>query len=165
MSAAKNTFPLDSFDLAILDILQQDNMIAQREIAERVNLSAPAVQRRIRKLQDAGVIAAQVAVIEPSKIGRPLMVMIAVQLFSEMPELSRPLHQRIAQEKAVQQCYSVTGEADYILIVTLPTMEDYAGLVQRLFEGDSNVRHYKTSVVLRRLKYGLQVPLEDDAAL
>lgn len=158
----KKTFPLDGFDLAILDILQQDNMLAQREIAERVNLSAPAVQRRIRKLQDAGVIAAQVAVIEPSKIGRPLMLMIAVELFSEMPELTRPLHERIAQEKAVQQCYSVTGESDYMLVVTLPTMEDYADLVHRLFESDSNVRHFKTSVVLRRLKYGLQVPLGED---
>lgn len=162
MTARKHSFPLDTFDLAILDILQHDNTVPQREIAERVNLSAPAVQRRIRKLQDAGVIATQVAVLEPARVGRPLTVIIEVRLAAELPQLTAALHQRIAREKAVQQCYSITGEADYLLIATLPSMEEFDGLVKRLFDGDANVRRYTTSVVLRRLKYGLQVPLQDD---
>ncbi|RMX06889.1 Lrp/AsnC family transcriptional regulator [Corticibacter populi] len=160
----KQTHALDSFDLAILDLLQRDNRMPQREIAERVNLSAPAVQRRIRRLEDSGVIARQVAVLDPAKVGRPLMLMVQVQLESEKPELRAPLYRRIAAEPAVQQCYSVTGETDYLLVITLPSMEEYDALARRLFEGDDNVRHFKTSVVLRRLKYGLQLPvLEEDA--
>lgn len=63
---------LDSFDRAILDLLQRDNTLPQREIAEAVHLSTPAVQRRIKRLQDSGVIAANVAVIAAAQVGRPL---------------------------------------------------------------------------------------------
>lgn len=70
---------LDSFDRAILDLLQRDNTLPQREIAEAVHLSTPAVQRRIKRLQDSGVIAANVAVIDAAKIGRPLTIIVEVR--------------------------------------------------------------------------------------
>ena len=71
---------LDRFDLAILDILQADNTTTQRAIAQAVNLSAPAVQRHIQRLKDSGVIRANVAVLDPVKVGKPLTIVLEVHL-------------------------------------------------------------------------------------
>ncbi|WP_298211803.1 Lrp/AsnC family transcriptional regulator [Acidovorax sp.] len=150
---------LDHFDLAILDILQADNTTPQRLIAQAVNLSAPAVQRRIQRLKDSGVIRANVAVLDPVKVGMPLTIVLEIHLENERPDRTAPLRARIAAEDAVQQCYSVTGEADYLLVVTVASMEDYEALTQRLFESDDNVRRFRTSVALGCLKTGLRVPL------
>lgn len=155
---------LDAFDLAILGILQRDNTTPQRAIAQAVHLSAPAVQRRIQRLQQNGVIRANVAVIDPEKVGLPLTIMVEVHLENERPDRTAPLRSRIAAEAAVQQCYSVTGEADYLLVVTVASMADYEALTRRLFEGDDNVRRFRTSVSLGCLKAGLQVPLPGEEA-
>jgi DNA-binding Lrp family transcriptional regulator len=151
--------PLDRFDLAILDILQADNTTPQRVIAQEVNLSAPAVQRRIQRLKESGVIRANVAVLDPVKMGVPLTIVLEVHLENERPDRTAPLRARIAAEEAVQQCYSVTGEADYLLVVNVASMADYEALTQRLFDGDDNVRRFRTSVALGCLKAGLRVPL------
>lgn len=151
--------PLDRFDLAILDILQADNTTPQRVIAQEVNLSAPAVQRRIQRLRESGVIRANVAVLDPVKMGVPLTIVLEVHLENERPDRTAPLRARIAAEEAVQQCYSVTGEADYLLVVNVASMADYEALTQRLFDGDDNVRRFRTSVALGCLKAGLRVPL------
>ena len=119
---------LDRFDLAILDILQSDNTTPQRVIAQAVNLSAPAVQRRIQRLKDSGVIRANVAVLDPVKVGKPLTIVLEVHLENERPDRTAPLRARIAAEEAVQQCYSVTGEADYLMVVTVASMAEYDAL-------------------------------------
>lgn len=150
---------LDSFDRAILALLQKDNLTPQRVIAEQINLSAPAVQRRIKRLQETGVIAANVSVLEPVKLGRALTAVITVQLVNDRPDLSRGFRARIAEETAVQQCFYVTGETDYVLIVTASDMDDYQALCKRLFEGDENIRRFSTSIALERVKAGLQLPV------
>ena len=151
---------LDRFDIAILDILQTDNTTPQRVIAQAVSLSAPAVQRRIKRLQDTGVIRANVAVLDPAKVGVPLTIVLEVHLENERPDCTAPLRARIAAEEAVQQCYGVTGEADYLLVVNVASMADYDALTRRLFDGDDNIKRFRTSVALASLKTGLRVPLE-----
>ena len=154
---------LDRFDLAILDILQADNTTPQRAIAQAVNLSAPAVQRRIQRLKDSGVIRANVALLDPVKVGKPLTIVLEVHLDNERPDRTAPLRARIAAEDAVQQCYSVTGEADYLLVVNVASMANYEALTRRLFEGDDNIKRFRTSVALSSLKTGLRVPLDSAA--
>ena len=144
--------PLDDFDLAILDILQRDNTVPQREIARAVHLSAPAVQRRIQRLRKSGVIRTEAAVLDASLLGRPLTLLVEVHVHDEHP-------QRTADEPAVQQCYAITGEADYLLVITAATMADNQALTAHLFGGDDNVRRFRTSVALGCLKLGLQVPI------
>jgi DNA-binding Lrp family transcriptional regulator len=96
---------LDRFDLAILDILQTDNTTPQRVIAQAVNLSAPAVQRRIQRLQNTGVIRANVAVLDPEKVGKPLTIVVEVHLENERPDRTAPLraHRRRRGRTAVLQ--------------------------------------------------------------
>ncbi|QIL72427.1 Lrp/AsnC family transcriptional regulator [Diaphorobacter sp. HDW4B] len=154
-----NQQELDSFDVAILAILQSDNLTPQREIAERVHLSPAAVQRRIRRLQDSGVIAGNAAVLNPDALGRPLTIFIEVQLVNELDALTAGFRARVAQEEAVQQCYSVTGQTDYLLIVTAADMQEYQALTKRLFEGDQNIQRFVTSIALATLKRSLRLPL------
>lgn len=151
---------LDSFDRAILALLQQDNTLPQRQIADAVNLSAPAVQRRIKRLQDSGVIAANTAVLDPVKVGRPLTLIVEVRVASERRERLAPFKQRIASDPAVQQCWLVTGESDFILVLSAASMEEYEGISERLFGGDDNIERFRTSVALGTLKRGLALPLD-----
>ena len=161
---AKAATALDSFDLAILDILQRDNTVPQRLIAQAVHLSAPAVQRRIQRLRETGVIRAEAAQLDAAKVGRPLTLLVEVHVHDEHPRRTAGLHARIAAEPAVQQCYAITGEADYLLVVTAASMADYDALAERLLRGDDNVRRFRTSVALGCLKLGLQLPVLPDGA-
>ena len=150
---------LDAFDLAILALLQQDNTTSQRDIAQAVHLSAPAVQRRIRRLRASGVIRAETAALDANRLGRPLTLLVEVHVHDEHPTRVAGLRARMLAEPAVQQCYPITGEADYLLVVTAATMADYEALTARLFGGDDNVRRFRTSVALGCLKASLHVPL------
>jgi Lrp/AsnC family leucine-responsive transcriptional regulator len=150
---------LDVFDVAILDILQRDNTVSQREIAKAVNLSAPAIQRRVQRLRESGVIRAEVAILDASRLGRPLTLTVAVGVHDEHPQRTEGLRKRIMTEPAVQQCYIITGEADFLLLITAATMNDFESITQRLFGDDDNVRRIQTSVALRCLKLGSHVPL------
>ncbi|TPJ38595.1 Lrp/AsnC family transcriptional regulator [Mesorhizobium sp. B2-6-6] len=150
---------LDSFDLAILAVLQKDNTTPQRLIGEAVNLSAPAVQRRIKRMQQTGVIAANVAVIEPAAVGQPITIFVEVELESERTELIDAAKRQFLAAPEVQQCYYVTGEADFILAITVADMSAYEALTRRLFFDSNNVRKFRTFVAMDRVKVGLTVPL------
>jgi Lrp/AsnC family transcriptional regulator, leucine-responsive regulatory protein len=151
---------LDSFDLAILDILQRDNTTPQRAIGEAVNLSAPAVQRRIRRMEEEGVIQANVAVVDPQKVGRPLTIIVWVELERERIDLIDATKKSFAAAPQIQQCYYVTGDADFMLVITVATMADYEDFTRRLFFGDDNVKRFRTFVAMDRVKTGSSVPLD-----
>ena len=74
---------LDSFDLAILEILQGDNTTPQRLIGERVNLSAAAVHRRIKRMEAEGVIVGNIASLDPTRVGRPITIIVEVGIENE----------------------------------------------------------------------------------
>jgi len=151
---------LDSFDLAILYILQRDNATPQRTIGEAVNLSAPAVQRRIKRMEQAGVIQANCAIVDPAKVGQPTTIFVEVEVVNETVELIDAAKAEFSATPEVQQCYYVTGEADFILVIVVATMADYEALTRRLFFGNSNVKKFRTFVAMDRVKVGLTVRLE-----
>jgi DNA-binding Lrp family transcriptional regulator len=109
VSKSSSSITLDSFDLAILSILQRDNMTPQRVIGEAVSLSALAVQRRIQRMEEAGVIQANVAVVDPTQVGQPITIFVEVEVISETAELIDATNQELAAVPEVQQCYYVTG--------------------------------------------------------
>jgi Lrp/AsnC family leucine-responsive transcriptional regulator len=152
--------PLDRFDRAILAILQEDNTTPQRRIGERVNLSAAAVQRRIRRMEENKVIEANVARVDPAKLGRPISLVVEVSVESERLDLLDTTKARFAAAPEVQQCYYVTGETDFVLIVTVTDMAEYQALTRRLFFADGNVKSFRTHVVMDRVKAGSAVPVD-----
>ena len=156
-----SSITLDSFDLAILNILQRDNTTPQRVIGDAVNLSAPAVQRRIRRMEEAGVIQANVAVVDPTQVGQPITIFVEVEVISETAELIDAAKREFAAVLEVQQCYYVTGEADFVLVILVPTMTAYEALTRRLFFGNNNVKRFRTFVAMDRVKVGWTVPLPE----
>ena len=156
-----NTHDPDSFDLAILGILQTDNHVSHREIGEQVCLSAPAVQRRISRMEAAGIIEANVALCSPDALGRPLTIVALVQMVGEKQEEIDRAKLEFQRAPEIQQCYYVTGEADFILVITVADMGAYEALTRKLFFDSNNVRKFRTFVAMDRVKVGLTVPLPD----
>lgn len=151
--------PLDSFDLAILRLLQANNLTPQREIGAAVNLSAPSVQRRIRRMEAEGVIAANVAVVSPEAVGLPLTIVVQVELVSETPTDIDAAKAAFRAAPEVQQCHYVTGEVDFVLIVVVESMAAYEDFTRRLFFQSGNVRKFRTMVSMDRVKNGLALPV------
>ncbi|MBB2674556.1 UNVERIFIED_ORG: DNA-binding Lrp family transcriptional regulator [Rhizobium esperanzae] len=151
---------LDRFDLAILEILQRDNKTPQRSIAEVIGLSAPAVQRRIKRMEETGTIAANVAVIEPSHVRHEITVFVEVEMHSEFGATHDATKKSFAEAPEVQQCYYVTGEVDFILIVVVRTMGDYEAMTRRLFFANKNVKRFRSFVAMDRVKVGLNIALD-----
>jgi len=149
--------PLDSFDRAILRLLQRDNRMPQRAIAEAVNLSAAAVQRRVAAMERDGVIARNVAIVDTRAAGMTITAIVEVHLVDERPptvERARTLF-RAAPE--VQQCYYVTGGISFVLVIVSPDMPAYEASTRRLFSQNDAVASFRSLIALDRLKTGCEI--------
>jgi DNA-binding Lrp family transcriptional regulator len=153
---------LDEFDLKILALLQQDNRMPQRDISAAVNLSSSSVNRRIAAMEEAGVIRANTAVVDPAKVGRPITIIAEVTVESERLDLLDAVKKRLVACAAVQQVYYVTGEVDFVAILTVADMDEYVRLSRELFFAEGNVKSFRTLVAMERAKVSLAVePLRD----
>lgn len=150
---------LDAFDRAILDLVQRDNSTPLRLLAEQVNLSTAAVQRRLKRLQTLGVITANVAVLDPTAVGRPITIIVEVMTERTSIRELEAMKAHFAVPE-VQQCYYVTGEVDFVLVLSVASMQEYQALARRLFAENPNVTWFKTIVALDRVKVGLDVLLD-----
>lgn len=150
---------LDQFDLKILQILQEDNLTPQRNIGEAIGLSAAAVQRRIKKMRELNIIQADVAIINREKIGHPITLFVEVELETEKIALIDEAKEIFLNTPEVQQCYYVTGNADFILIIIVPSMHEYEKLTRRIFFSNKNMKQFRTLVTLDIVKLGMKVPL------
>lgn len=151
---------LDKFDRGILSILQVDARRPAELIGTQIGLSASAVQRRLARLRQEGVITAEVAVVDPRHAGRPLTVIADVEVERERPELQLRLKQWIAAEQAIQEAWYVTGEGDYVFVLAVRDVAEYEALMQRLMADNANVLRFRTRVALGTLKRGQALPLE-----
>lgn len=146
---------LDDYDRSILRIIQKDNRISHREIGEKVHLSGAAVQRRVQRMEQAGVIQSNITVVNPFKIGLAITLLVEVELASETAAEVHAAKANFLATPEVQQCYYVTGEIDFMLVIVVPSMEAYESLTQRLFFRDRNIRKFKTYVSMDRVKTSL----------
>lgn len=147
----------DTFDLAILKLLQQDCTLPQREIGEAVNLSTASVQRRIKRMESNGIISAQTAQIDPKSVGLPLTIVVAVELRAETAGRIDEIKRNFQEAPEIQQCYYVTGEVDFVLIVVVGDMSEYEDLTKRLFFPNDNIRKFRTFVAMDRTKSSMRV--------
>ena len=153
-------------DLTILRLLQDNARERLETLAYETGLSVATVQRRLKALKASGVIESEPAVIVPQAVGFSMTFIIMVELERERLDQLDAFRRKAKAEAQVQQCYYITGEADFALVVLARNMEDYEKLTHRLFFDDSNVKRFRTSVVMDRTKVGMTVPLNppDDTA-
>ncbi|AZS49888.1 Lrp/AsnC family transcriptional regulator [Entomomonas moraniae] len=148
---------LDSYDKKILKLLQQNNKISQRTLAENVNLSASAVNRRIASLEEHGIIKENVSIINPTKVGRPITIIVEVKIENERLDLLENDKKRFVNCPQVQQVYYVTGDFDFLLVLNVCDMEEYEQLTRELFFKADNIKGFKTIVVMQNAKQNLHV--------
>lgn len=132
---------MDELDIRLLQELQTDGRISVSQLSEKLNLSRPSVSDRIRKLQDQGVISSFKAVVSSAAVGRPISVIIQV---GDLNLHHRKFEEIIAADPDIFEYYRVTGEACFLLKVSLASIDELTSLVDRL----SPYGTLKTSIVL-----------------
>ena len=153
---------LDAFDRKLLEQVQRDADVSAEVLGARIGLSGSAVLRRIKRLKADGTIVANVALVDPAKVGRPTFFIVALEVERERPELMSRLRHWLDGEDQVQQVFYVTGSADFILVISATDVESYDTLMSRLMADNPNVRRFTTNVALGVRKRGLFVPIVAD---
>ncbi len=144
---------LDRIDRRILNQLQRDNRISNQQLAELVGLSAPACLRRVKRLREEGVIIADVSIVDPSVVGQPLNIIVEVEMARDQLDIYATFKRKMASAPEVSQCYQVTGEVDFLLVVIVPDLQAYEHFSRRMLSSDPNLRKYRSMISLGREKF------------
>ena len=154
---------LDAIDLQLLDQLQRDATLSNQALAERVHVSPPTCLRRVRRLQESGLIERQVALLQPDRLaalqGHGLTAIVEVSLDQQGAEHLAAFEARAVQDDGVQQCWRVSPGPDFVLVVHTRDMPGYRALSQRLFTQDANVRNVRAFFATHRAKFETKLPL------
>ncbi|HEY0648026.1 Lrp/AsnC family transcriptional regulator [Phenylobacterium sp.] len=116
---------LDETDKRMLELLQADNRLTTLQLAAKLGLSTPTCLRRLRRLREQGVIVADVALIDPAAVGRALFVFIEVMFERQAETVQRAFELRMAAAPEVTQCYMVSGDTDFLIVVQVADMETF----------------------------------------
>ena len=143
---------LDRYDLHILNILQQDGRISNQELADRIGLSASPCLRRVKALEEAGLIIGYHAVLDAKKLGLSLLALIHISMDQHTPERFNKFEAMIAEIPEVLECLLITGQdADYQLKVIVKDMDAYEDLLLNRITRISGVTGVHSSFVLRQV--------------
>jgi Lrp/AsnC family transcriptional regulator, leucine-responsive regulatory protein len=149
----------DELDLRILAILQLDASVSNQALAARVFASSATTLRRVRAMNEAGVIERTVAIASPEKLGGTLTALCEITLAEQNAEAFDAFEQLVLPATAVTQCYRTAPAVDFTLILTVKHMDEYNALAQRLFSAANNVRNVRTRFATKRSKFTTVVPL------
>ena len=153
----KTTVPLDNFDIKLLTALQENNQRTSEELAALVSLSPAACLRRVKRLRDTRVISADVSVVSPEALGQRMTMIVVVSLERDQHDLIDAFMASMRGTPQVTQCYYVTGQADFVLVISVRDMEDYDAFTRAFFAENRNVKRFDTMVVMKRAKFELGV--------
>ena len=149
---------IDTFDRAILSLLQQDAALSLDEIGARVSLSRNAVWRRIRTLEEAGIIRARVALLDPEALGLGLEVFMMIRTSDHRPDWLERFARATADMPEIQGAYRMSGDLDYLVRARVPDMRGYDALYQRLIRR-VDLSDVSASFVMEELKDTTALPL------
>lgn len=155
---------LDKVDRKLLNLLQKDNQTPTRTLADKVHISQPTCLRRIRDMRDAGIISADVAMIDPFALGYGMLAFLEVSLGNQSDEHMQEFEVRMGKESEVMQCYFVSGDYDYFLVVHVVDMDAYYQFVRRAISGSGNVRHFQSRFPMKRAKFDTRIAFDEKSA-
>lgn len=151
---------LDEIDLKILQRLQDDGRITNVELANSVGLTAPPCLRRMRALEDEGVINSYHAAIDPAKMGYTITVFAMVSLKSQAETDLQAFEEHVQKLPEVRECYMLNGEIDFILKVVAKDLQQFQSFLTSQLTAAPNVASVKTSLTIRSAKHLPGVPIE-----
>jgi len=146
-------------DRLLLDALQRDATLSQNELAARAGMSRTSCWRRIRDFEENGVIEKQVALLNPRKLGFQIHVLLAVAMVEHTDANRDSFEAHVQSLPEVTECYSVSGDRDYILQVVVVDMDAYNRFINAQILHHPAVRSASSTFALRRVKYSTALPL------
>ncbi|WP_077036035.1 Lrp/AsnC family transcriptional regulator [Pelomonas sp. KK5] len=152
----------DRFDRAtrqILEALQADSRQSTQQLAERVGLSATPVWRRVKELEDSGVVRRYVALADREKLGLNICVLANVSLVRHGENAVDEFERLVAGCEDIIECHATTGEADYVLKIVVADMKAYDQLLQQQIFKLPGIASVRSNVVLREVKYETALPV------
>ncbi len=151
---------LDRYDRQILEILQKDGRISNQDLADRIGLSPSPCLRRVRTLEEAGLIIGYRALLDAKKLGLSLMALIGISMDQHTPERFANLESAIAEIPEILECLLITGQqSDYQLKVVVKDMDAYQDLLLNKITRIQGVTGVHTSFVLRKVVDRSSLPL------
>jgi Lrp/AsnC family transcriptional regulator, leucine-responsive regulatory protein len=153
------TLALDEIDCRILTALQENARITNVELAELVGISPSPCWRRVRELEQKGVIASYVTLIDPGSIGLPVSVFVQVSLERQVETALEEFEGAVADWPEVMECYLMTGDADYLLRVVVADLAAYHRFLVDHLTRVPGVASIKSSFALKQVKYRTALPL------
>lgn len=150
---------LDATDRHILRLLQQNANLSTAEIAEAVNLSQPPCWRRIKRLEDEGIITKRVALVDKKKVGLNVVVYVEIKLSANGRQHVGEFEQRIKEFSEVTECYVMLGRIDFLLRVVTKDIESYEQFFREHLSQVAGVQEINSMAALSEVKYTTQVPL------
>ena len=159
----ESNITLDATDLQLLELLQQDAAQSNQQLAARVGVSPATCLRRVRRLQDGGLIARQVALLShdalAAALGHGLTALVEVSLDRQGAEHLDAFEARAVAQAAVLQCWRVSPGPDFMLVVRTHDMPGYLALAQQLFTQDANVRNVRAFFATKCAKFDTKLPI------
>jgi DNA-binding Lrp family transcriptional regulator len=150
---------MDDFDLKLLQALQEDGRLTNNDLADRVGLSASQCSRRRAALENAGVIESYQAALSTEALGLAVLAFVHVTLAAHSPDNAKRFQQLIDRTEEVQEAYSLTGEADYLVKIAVPDLKALSRILSDVFLAHGSVAHVHSAVALDRLKKTARLPL------
>lgn len=145
------TVELDSFDRRIIAIVRRHNLEPARAIASQVGLSESSVLRRLRRLRQEGVIVADVSLIDPARLAPAITIHVLVELNQSGLRQEQAFAAKLEKRPEVIGAWNVTGRTDFVLTVTVPSIEAYQRFSDEVLASDDNIRGFETLVTLREI--------------
>jgi Lrp/AsnC family transcriptional regulator len=146
-------------DRRLLDAMQRDTDLSQADLAELSGKSRTSVWRRIREIEEAGLIEGKVALLNPKGLGLQIHVMLSVSMVKHSDRTREEFEAHVQRLPEVMECYSVSGDRDYVLLIISRDMESYNDFLNTQILDHPSVHSASSSFALRRVKYTTVLPL------
>ena len=155
----KPAFQIDGIDRRIIRELQRDASLSHAALAERVGASSASVWRRVRSLEQEGILGKSVRLADPAALGRSVNVLCQVRMARQNVEARAEFEEFIQSREEIVECYSMSGDWDYLLRIAVKDVEDYDRFVMRGVLAHPAVAHAASNFALRQVKYTTEIPV------
>lgn len=152
--------PLDAIDRRILAVLQENARVANVDLAAQVGVSASPCWRRVRELEETGVISRYVTLVEPAALGLQVSIFVQVTLEKQVETALDQFEQAVLARPEVMECYLMTGDADYHLRVVVEDLPAYERFLMDHLTRVPGIANIRSSFALKQVKYTTALPLE-----
>lgn len=161
MGAIMSQPPLDEIDIKILKTLQTHARISNVELAQLVGLSPAPCLRRVRSLEETGVIKKYVTLLDPGAVNLGVAIFVQIRLDLQVEGRLEIFEQSVMRRPEVLECYLMTGDADFLLRVVVPDVSAYEHFLRDFLTRIEGVASIKSSFALKQMKYRTELPLSD----